>query len=54
MDRDIIEYEPLPEDEREVPLEVDEETLPPPTVDPDERIEEVEEPVPGLDDERVD
>lgn len=35
MDR---EYEPNPDDEREVELE-EEPKLPPPTIDPDERVE---------------
>ena len=40
MDRDYdIEYEPNPDDERDVPLEEDEPS-PPPTIDPEERIEE--------------
>ncbi len=44
MDRDpdSMEYEPNPEDERIEPLVTDDElTSPPPTLDPDERIEEV-------------
>jgi hypothetical protein len=44
MDRDpdSMEYEPNPEDERIEPLETDDElTPPPPTLDPDERIEGV-------------
>jgi hypothetical protein len=42
MDREpySAEYEPNPEDERIEPLETDDEqTPPPPTIDPDERIE---------------
>ncbi len=42
MERDTIDYEPDPEDEREVPLE-EEEPSPPPTLDPEERVEEVED-----------
>jgi hypothetical protein len=42
-DRDTNEYDPKPEDERPVPLD-DEEPSPPPTLDPDERVEEDEEP----------
>lgn len=33
------EYEPNPEDEREVDLSEEPEKTPPPTIDPDERIE---------------
>ncbi|MER3388890.1 MAG: hypothetical protein RJQ01_02545 [Microcella sp.] len=36
MDR---EYEPHSDDEREVDLDPIDETLPPPTIDPDERVE---------------
>jgi hypothetical protein len=46
MDREpySAEYEPNLEDERIEPLEEDDElTPPPPTLDPDERIEEVED-----------
>lgn len=51
MDRDTIDYEPNPDDERPVPLE-EEEQAPPPTLDPDERVEEdVDDDIP-LDDER--
>jgi len=39
MDR---EYEPNSDDEREVDLDGNEETLPPPTIDPDERVERPE------------
>ncbi|MBU1251483.1 MULTISPECIES: hypothetical protein [Microcella] len=39
MDR---EYEPNSDDEREVDLDASEETLPPPTIDPDERVERPE------------
>ncbi|MER3387171.1 MAG: hypothetical protein RIC81_11350 [Microcella pacifica] len=39
MDR---EYEPNSDDEREVDLDANEETLPPPTIDPDERVERPE------------
>jgi hypothetical protein len=51
MDR---EYEPVADDEREVPLDDDDEELPRPTVDANEQIDETEadpEPI-GLDDER--
>lgn len=53
MQRDIIDYEPDPEDEREELLD-EEEPSPPPTIDPGERVEDVENPHPGLDDDRVD
>lgn len=39
MDR---EYEPNSDDEREVDLDESAETLPPPTIDPDERVERPE------------
>lgn len=47
------EYEPNPDDEREVPIDDDVELeLPPPTLDPEERVEEdAPEDIP-LDDER--
>jgi hypothetical protein len=42
MDRDYdIEYEPNPDDERDVPLD-EEEPSPPPTIDPEERVEETD------------
>lgn len=50
-DRDIIEYDLNPEDERPFPLE-EEEPSPPPTLDPDERVEVVEDDDVPLDDER--
>lgn len=52
-DTSTEEYIPDPEDEREVPLD-DEAGLesPPPTIDPDERIEEIEPDPGGLDDAR--
>lgn len=55
MDRDPdrLEYEPNPEDERIEPLETeDEQSPPPPTLDPDERIEEADEGDVVLDDDR--
>ncbi|HWH97652.1 MAG TPA: hypothetical protein VNS80_04730 [Pseudolysinimonas sp.] len=55
MDRDpdSMEYEPNPEDERIEPLVTDDElTPPPPTLDPDERIEEVDDEDVLLDDDR--
>ncbi|MBN9141798.1 MAG: hypothetical protein J0H23_13330 [Micrococcales bacterium] len=51
MDRDTIEYDPNPDDERPVPLE-EEEPSPPPTLDPEERVEEDEPDDIPLDDER--
>lgn len=50
------EYEPNLDDERVVPLrEDDEEPLPPPTIDPDERVETaIEDGDVALDDERRD
>lgn len=51
MDRETIEYEPNPEDEREEPLE-EEEPSPPPTLDPEERVEDETDAEPGLDDDR--
>lgn len=48
MDR---EYEPNLDDERPVELDSDDEVLPPPTVDPEERIE-AEPDEPPVDDER--
>ena len=53
MDRDTIDYEPNPDDERPVPLE-DDEPSPPPTLDPEERVEEEDDDDPGVDDERID
>jgi hypothetical protein len=50
-DRDTIEYDPNPDDERPVPLE-EEEPSPPPTLDPEERVEEEESDDVPLDDER--
>jgi hypothetical protein len=55
MDRDpySAEYEPNLEDERIEPLETDDEQAPPPpTLDPDERIEEVDDRQVLLDDDR--
>lgn len=55
MDRDpdSMEYEPNLEDERIEPLVTDDElTPPPPTLDPDERIEEVDDREVLLDDDR--
>lgn len=46
MDREphSAEYEPNPEDERIEPLETDDDLVPPPpTIDPDERIEELDD-----------
>lgn len=51
MDRDRIDYEPNLEDERPVPLD-EEEPSPPPTIDPDERVETNEGDDIPLDDER--
>ncbi|PJJ72580.1 hypothetical protein CLV46_2152 [Diaminobutyricimonas aerilata] len=50
------EYEPNLEDERVVPLlDDDDEPLPPPTIDPDERVEtDIEDGDVSLDDERRD
>ena len=55
MDREpySAEYEPNAEDERIEPLETDDDvTPPPPTLDPDERIEAVDEADVALDDDR--
>lgn len=55
MDRDPdnLAYEPNSEDERIEPLDTDEdETPPPPTLDPDERIEAVADDAPAFDDDR--
>lgn len=55
MDREpySAEYEPNPEDERIEPLETDDELLPPPpTLDPDERIEADSDDAPPFDDDR--
>jgi hypothetical protein len=55
MDRDpdALEYEPNPEDERIEPLEPEDELAPPPpTLDPDERIELTDEDDVALDDDR--
>ncbi len=52
MDRDTIDYEPNSDDERPVQLDEDEPS-PPPTLDPEERVEEEGDDDPGLDDERV-
>ena len=56
MDRDPDprEFEPNPEDERDVPLTDDDDglELPPPTLDPDERIELTGDDEVPLDDER--
>lgn len=49
MERDWHEN---PEDEREVDLNVEEDPVPPPTIDPDERIELDEPDLPLPDDER--
>lgn len=53
MDREpySAEYEPNPEDERIEPLETDDDIAPPPTLDPDERIE-ADDDAPALDDDR--
>lgn len=51
MDRETIEYDPNPDDERPVPLE-EEEPSPPPTLDPEERVEDEEDDDVPLDDER--
>ncbi len=57
MDRDGVEYDVNPEDEREEPALLieseDDEPVPPPTIDPDERIEAEPEDAVGLDDERL-
>ena len=50
-DRETIEYDPNPEDERPVPLD-EEEPSPPPTLDAEERVEEEEIDDVPLDDER--
>jgi len=55
MDRDPdrLEYEPNAEDERIEPLEpADEQAPPPPTLDPDERIEALDDDTPAFDDDR--
>lgn len=55
MDRDPdrLEYEPNAEDERIEPLEPDDEQAPPPpTLDPDERIEVLDDDAPAFDDDR--
>ncbi len=55
MDRDpdSLEYEPNSEDERIEPLESDDDAVPPPpTLDPDERIEQDDEDDVGFDDDR--
>jgi hypothetical protein len=50
---DITEYEPDPDDEREVDLEVEGgEPTAPPTLDPDERVEAEEERDVAFDDDR--
>lgn len=52
-DRDSLEYEPNSEDERIEPLEPDDEQgPPPPTLDPDERIEAEADDAPPFDDDR--
>jgi hypothetical protein len=51
MDRDTIDYDLNPDDERPVPLD-EEEPSPPPTIDPEERVEEDEDDDVPLDDER--
>ena len=53
-DPDPREFEPNPEDEREVPLVEEEDGLEPPpaTLDPDERIELTDDDEVPLDDER--
>ena len=53
-DRDAdLDYEPNPDDEREVDL-ADESELPSPpaTLDPEEKIEDLDDDVPALDDDR--
>ncbi|HLU64028.1 MAG TPA: hypothetical protein VKY66_05815 [Protaetiibacter sp.] len=50
-DRAATDYEFIPDDERIVPLD-EEEPSPPPTLDPDERIEHEDEDDVPLDDER--
>ena len=55
MDREpySAEYEPNPEDERVEPLETDDDVQPPPpTLDPDERIEAEADAAAALDDDR--
>ncbi len=53
-DPDPIEFEPNLEDEREVPISDDAELeLPPPTIDPDERVELITDDEVPLDDERL-
>jgi hypothetical protein len=55
MDREPYssEYEPNAEDERIEPLETDDDVLPPPpTLDPDERIELLDDDDIALDDDR--
>jgi hypothetical protein len=54
MDREpySAEYEPNPDDERIEPLEPEDELPPPPTLDPDERIEALDEAEVALDDDR--
>jgi hypothetical protein len=53
-DPDPREFEPNPEDEREVPLDEDEDGFetPPPTLDPEERLEAEAPDDAPLDDER--
>ncbi len=52
-DSDPLEYQPNLEDEREVPIDDEHDfEVPPATIDPDERVEEGEEPDVPLDDER--
>ena len=47
------DYEPNPDDERVVDLaDEGEPPAPPPTLDPEERVEDVEEQLPRLDDDR--
>ena len=56
MDRDPdrMDYEPNAEDERIEPLEPDDELAPPPpTLDPDERIEALDDDAPAFDDDRT-
>jgi hypothetical protein len=48
------EYEPNPEDERVVDLDDDDLPAPPPTLDPDERLEDARDDEPQPDDERED
>ncbi|MGB3911387.1 MAG: hypothetical protein WBL06_13030 [Pseudolysinimonas sp.] len=55
MDREpySAEYEPNPDDERIEPLETDDDVQPPPpTLDPDERIEQTDDRDIALDDDR--